>query len=120
MLGSAHRLGDIEWYWLITVARRQGVVLLCTWELQRLLIIGRAPRASASWPPAGPGGLGRGHAAPLGGAASYQCASSRSAAPTQRGERPRRLLLLQVASVGALLVGPLMALLGIGGTADPP
>jgi uncharacterized protein (TIRG00374 family) len=120
VLAASNQLVDIDWWWLLALAGAQVVVLVLTWELQRLLIHeGSGARPSLALIASTQlVGNAVATAAPLGGAAGT-AAQVKSLA--KRGVDPRRATsgilafsLLQVASVGALaVVGPVMVILGV-------
>ena len=124
VMAASSQLVDVDWWWLVALVAAQLVVLVLTWELQRLLISdgpeGRPSMALVASTQLVGNAVAT--ATPLGGAAGT---ASQVRALAKRGVDARRATagiltfsLLQVASVGALaVVGPVMV---IAGVAVPP
>jgi uncharacterized protein (TIRG00374 family) len=120
VLAATNQLVDIDWWWLVALVVAQVVVLVLTWELQRLLIDdGEHERPSLALMASSQlVGNAVATAAPLGGAAGT---AAQVRVLAKRGVDPRRATsgiltfsLLQVASVGALaVIGPIMVVLGV-------
>jgi uncharacterized protein (TIRG00374 family) len=120
VMAASSQLVDIDWWWLVALVVAQLVVLVLTWELQRLLIHdgpeGRPSLALIASTQLVGNAVAT--ATPLGGAAGT---ASQVRALAKRGVDPRRATagilafsLLQVASVGALaVVGPVMVIAGV-------
>jgi uncharacterized protein (TIRG00374 family) len=120
VLAATNQLVDIDWWWLVALVVAQVVVLVLTWELQRLLIDDAEHERPSLALMASSQLVGNAvaTAAPLGGAAGT---AAQVRVLAKRGVDPRRATsgiltfsLLQVASVGALaVIGPIMVVLGV-------